>query len=307
MTINTATTPPTINAGPWVDEDRSKSYPLPLVGDFDDRPSVRDLILQHETRISALRSKIQSDPLYDAHKHDDLWLLRYALSHKSMDKAAACAVKFLKYRHDLKLDERDIRDHVPGRDCPVKGVCQFYEALDDNTMVMTHPDPLRGVLIVMHIAGFHQSEIAAIAEEEWPFWYFLEWMFQRLDSVTRKTGRLTKGVRFMDLEGYHHLRQGNKECIHRNAASARETTEFYPQMLATVYVLNAPVWGQVVFSCIKPLLPKKFVQKFVQKFVVFNPRSKKDYQNILKHLAPENIPIQVQAAIAEASSPSSEQ
>ncbi|KAI2503370.1 SEC14 cytosolic factor [Fragilaria crotonensis] len=297
MTTTTSTAPSSIKAGPWVDEDRSKSDPLPLADEFDDRPCVRDLIQQHETRIREIGSKIQSDPCFNPHKHDDLWILRFALSHKSNKKAADCAIQFMHYRHERNLDETDIRENVPGRNCPIPGVRQFYEALDDDDcMLMTQPDPNRGVLMVKRIAGFDQSKIADIANDDWPFWYFLEWMFQRLDSVTRRTGRLTKGIRFMDLYGYHHIRQGNKECIHRNAASARETTEFYPQMLATVFVLNAPVWGQVVFSCLKPLLPRSFVQKIV----VFNPRSKKDYLSILKHLSPENIPIQVKAAIAMA-------
>ena len=302
MTTLTTTTPSSIKAGPWVDEDRSKSDPLPLVDEYDDRPCVRDLIQQHETRIRAIHSKIQSDPCYDPHKHDDLWILRFALSHKSDKKAAACAIQFMHYRRERNLDETDIRHHVPGRDCPVRGVGQFYNSLDDDDcMQFTHPDPDRGVLMVKRIAGFHQSKIAEISDEDWPFWYFLEWMFQRLDHVTRRTGRLTKGIRFMDLQGYHHVRQGNKECIHRNAASARETTEFYPQMLATVFVLNAPVWGQVVFTCLKPLLPRTFVQKIV----VFNPRSKGDYLSILKHLSPENIPIQVKTTIAMATTAAS--
>lgn len=289
----TSTTPSTIQAGPWVDEDRTKSDPLPLADEFDDRPCVRDLIQQHETRIREIGSKIQSDPYYDPSKHDDLWILRFALTHKTNKKAAECAIRFMHYRQERNLDETDIRDQVPGRDCPVKSVRRFFEALDDDALVATHPDPLRGVLVVMHIAGFHQSKISEISEEDWPAGHLLEWMFQIMDSVTRRTGRLTKAIRFVDLQRYHHLRQGNLECIHRNAASARKTNEFYPQMLATIFVLNAPFWGQAAFSTFKSLLPRSFMQNLV----VFNSRSKNDYLSILKHVSTENIPSQVKATV----------
>ncbi|KAI2503354.1 hypothetical protein MHU86_11074 [Fragilaria crotonensis] len=109
----TSTAPSTIKAGPWVDEDCSKSDPLPLADEFDDRPCARDLIQQHETIIREIGSKIQSDPYYDPHKHDDLWVLRFALTHKSNKKAAECAIRFMHYRQEHDLDKCDIREQIP--------------------------------------------------------------------------------------------------------------------------------------------------------------------------------------------------
>jgi hypothetical protein len=49
-------------------------------------------------------------------------------------------------------------------------------------MVFGQPDPDRGVVVYVHLAGIDQTKLATIPDSEWPFWYFLEWMFQSLDA-----------------------------------------------------------------------------------------------------------------------------
>jgi hypothetical protein len=68
-------------------------------------------------------------------------------------------------------------------------------------MVFCHLDPDHGIVMYLTLAGLDQSAMAKISDDDWPFWYFLEWMFQSLDHVTRRTGRLMKGIRFLDLKG----------------------------------------------------------------------------------------------------------
>jgi hypothetical protein len=281
-------TPTLMKAGIWVEEDRSQSDPLPPVNEYDDRPVVRDLITKHSVMITDIRTSLQDDPLYDPIKHDDLWIMRYVLSHKTnVVRATTAAKKFLVYRKERRLDDVDIRDSPPGLDCQNEGVRQFYNCLSDKGMVFSNPDPNRGVVLSILLAGWDQTKIAALSEHHWPFWYFLEWMFQILDSTTRKTGRLTKGIRFMDMKGFS-LRQNNQECLNRNTKNASDCQDHYPQMLASVYVLNTPTWARVAFSVLKPMLPTRFVEKFA----VINPlKNKKDSLELLKHLAEEHLPV----------------
>jgi hypothetical protein len=288
-------------AGSWVDEDRSQSEPLPPVNEHDTRPAVRDLIAQNADTIATIRKTLTEEaPLYDPIKHDDLWILRYVLSHKTAEKAMPAAKQYLVYRHKLGLDEKDIRDCPPGPNCSVEGVRMWYNngCKGVDAMQFSQPDPNRGVFMMIQLASLDQNKIAEITDEDWPFWYFMEWMFQCLDSVTRRTGRLTKGVRFIDLQGYS-TSMNNKECISRNSKNAQECQDHYPQMLASVYVLNAPTWSQMVFRMLKPLLPKRFVEKFV---IINGPMIKKaaktsaaaavikDSTGILKHMSVSHLP-----------------
>jgi CRAL/TRIO domain len=247
-------------AGPWVDKDRSQMDPLPLSNDYDTRPSTRDLIVEHRVAIEDMRQKLKDDPLFDPEKHDDLWLLRYILSHKTSTKAATAAKKFLVYRKVHGWDERDIRKDVPGIDCSVESVRKYFVIHEEHSMIFSHPDPDRGIVMFLTLKGLNQTAMTKIPDEEWPFGYFLEWMFQCLDSATRRTGRLTKGIRFLDLKGYS-LSQNNRECINRNAKNARECQDHYPQMLASIYVVNVVPVLQACYRLLRPLLPKRFTEK----------------------------------------------
>lgn len=277
--------PSTSKAGPWVDEDRSQGEPLPLVSKEDCRPAVRDLIRTHRKMIDDIAKKLRDDPLYDPVKNDDLWILRYVLSHKKVDKSVAAAKKFLLYRKEKDLDARDMRSVEPGVDCGIPGVREFYESLEGpGVLEFSQPDPQRGVFLTFLLGHCDQSKLAKISDQDWPFWYFLEWMFQKLDSVTRRTGRLTQGLRIIDMKGYS-IRQNNKECIDRAAANARVSQDYYPQMLASVFVLNAPTWARVAFQIVKPLLPTRFVSKFA----VVNIKSEKGCMLMLKHMSSESL------------------
>jgi hypothetical protein len=247
-------------AGVWVDDDRSQSEPLPPSSPHDKRPATRDLIQKHHANITKLRKSLSKDPLYDPIKHDSLWLLRFLLSHHTVAEALPAAQNFLQYRHEKKLDDSDLRLHVPSVVNPL--TADFFKCFDaPDAMVYSQPDPDRGVVLYVHLADINQTKLASISDDNWPFWYFLEWMFQMLDSVTRRTGRLTKGIRFVDLERYS-MAQNHRETVNRNAQNARDCQDHYPQMLASVFVVNAPSVFTVCFRIIKPLLPKRFVEKF---------------------------------------------
>lgn len=57
--------------------------PIPPVCPEDDRKAVKDLITEYRAKIDKLRTALEDHPLFDYdNKHDDLWLLRFYLSHK---------------------------------------------------------------------------------------------------------------------------------------------------------------------------------------------------------------------------------
>ena len=93
--------------------DEAVADPIEPVCPEDDRASVKALIEEHGEKIDKIRQGIVDDPLFDAQKHDDLWILRFWLSHKKTKQAIAAAKTCLAFREKWKLDEKDIRDETP--------------------------------------------------------------------------------------------------------------------------------------------------------------------------------------------------
>lgn len=90
--------------------------PIDPVNEFDDRPSVADLIAEHRSYIDRVREQLQDEnPLFSNEKHDELWILRFLMSHKNNVKAASkAAIHTLDFRNEHKLDEKDLRRFVVG-------------------------------------------------------------------------------------------------------------------------------------------------------------------------------------------------
>lgn len=92
-------------ATPLVDVPSAPTHP------GDDRPAVNDLIAAHRSSIDALKDALAAadEPLYRPLKHDDLWLLRFVLSHKKSTKKALKAARHaLEFRKQHRLDEKDM-------------------------------------------------------------------------------------------------------------------------------------------------------------------------------------------------------
>ena len=69
--------------------------------------SVARLLEEHAEAVAALRAQLQHEPLFQAGRHDALWLLRFCLSHHGDVSRAAAAARFtLRWRHEQKLVER---------------------------------------------------------------------------------------------------------------------------------------------------------------------------------------------------------
>ena len=103
-------------------------------------------------------------------------------------------------------------------------------------------------------------EVQTEEEQQLSGAHWLEWTFQMCDEVTRRTGRLTKTTRFVDMKN-SPMRNMSREFMSRDSKSAKETEDFYPQMLASVYICHPPYWMHGVWKIFRPLFPKRFVEK----------------------------------------------
>ena len=186
-------------AGPLAD-------PIPPVDEHDDRPSVKALIDEHHALIGQVESLLAADPLFEAAKHDQLWILRFLLSHKMDAKLALAAAKStLAFRREHRLDEKDIRFHPVCKNHENEAVRKHQEFCADGSIKFVVPDTKRGVVGFLHFAGIDQhSMVKHVDKSVWlpSLCYISEWSFQWVDYVTRTTGRLTKSVRLLDTRGF---------------------------------------------------------------------------------------------------------
>jgi hypothetical protein len=119
------------------------------------------------------------------------------------------------------------------------------------------------------------------------FCYVSEWTFQWLDYITRTTGRLTKSLRLVDMEGFQ-VSRCNKEAMKRDGDAMAVMEDCYPQLLQTMFLCNAPKWMQISFHIVRPIMPRRVLQKM--DFI--NPEKvKRERKRLLKYVSEENLPV----------------
>jgi hypothetical protein len=264
--------------------------PIAPVNDKDDRPSVKELIAQHREHIDEVKTELTDDPLYDPNKHDDLWIVRFLLSHKLRKNLAVKAAKHtLDFRKKYKLDEKDTRHAVPSSKIDIPAMKRYTSHCDDDTFLWVLPDPQRGVVLFMRYAGSDQNALAQnVAEEDWlpVYMYNTEWAHQWLDRITRMTGRLTKNVRFVDLSGmqFSHIKS---EVTRRDSRVMTIMEDCYPQLLQSIYICNAPSWAHIMYKIVKQFMPERVITKFD----IINPKTNEsELQKLIQHVDEEKLP-----------------
>ena len=265
--------------------------PMEPLDDRDKRPVVNDLLEKHQKEIQKLREEIQNDPLYDANKHDELWILRFVLSHKRKHKEALKSMKHtLQYRKEHGLDEKDIRFSRPDaevEDCPEMKA--FLKYAESDTFIWCVPQEQGPVVTYIRYKGCDQHALVANLDESyWPptFRYLAEWAFQWCDYTTRTTGRLTKNTRLIDFTGMK-LTDVSREMGRRDSKAMNMTEDCYPQLLQSIFLCHPPTWIQIIWRFFRPLLPKRMVEKvdFIQP--KFND---KERDRLLAHVPLELLP-----------------
>jgi len=262
--------------------------PISPVDENDKRLSVKDLIIENRDKINKVKSDLAADPLYNPKKHDDLWILRFVLSHKKKGNKTLKAMKnTLMFRKEHKLDEwGDIRGNPPSVDCEsTKQIFQYYqEGVHQNVL----PDAKRGLIFYLQMSGIDgQTMVKNVDESAWlPFFaYFSEFSHQWLDYITRTTGLLTKHLRIIDLKGLA-MSKISMELNRRDGKTMGVMEDCYPQLLQRIYVCRSPRWVQIPWRIARPLLPKRVVEKL--DFI--NPSINKERNRLLEFISEENLP-----------------
>ena len=279
---------------PWMKGiDVAIADPMPLEHKGDERPSVKELIETHRKKIDKVKGELSQDPLYESSKHDDLWILRFVLSHKKTKPSVKAAKYTIKFRKEQNLDEEDFRPFPPigGKTHPRGEALDKYNTYNDpGTLYCGVPDVKRSVIAYFDLKGLNQEELAAnLPESSWlpTYLYLNEWCFQWNDYITRTTGRFTKMIRIADTKGLVLRKIMSGEAWKRDGRTMEIMEDCYPQLLQMVLIANAPVWVQVPWRIIKPFLPKRVVSK--TDFIA-PAKNEKELQILLKYVEKKYLP-----------------
>lgn len=281
--------------------------PIAPICDEDERPAVKDLIAKHRTAIDALAKDLAIDDksknFYDENKHDDLWILRFVLSHKGdVKQALHAAVNTLEFRAEYKLDSVDIRPYPPGPLAKDEYFQRYFACIKDGAFHFDMPHPKRGVIVFLSAEGYNFKKLQHVEFDDRlrAICYMNEWTYQCQDFVTRTTGRLTKSARLIDAKGVGLL-QVNYETIRLEAKAVATLQDYYPQQLESFYVCDPPIWAHIPWKIVRPLLPSRVVHKID---FVAPGKSEKERKRLRVHLQEEHLPVayggqRVQVAQAE--------
>lgn len=210
------------------------------------------------------------------------------MSHKKIPAALEAAKYTLDFRKKHNLDDKDIRALAPHQ-VKMGKIKEYLDCWEDDAMVFTRPHPQRSVICFLKIASMDQHKVVEkLTDDYWLaiFMYCTEWSFQWLDYVTRTTGRLTKSVRFIDMEGIS-MSGFNRECSKRDGRAMGLMEDCYPQLLESLFACNAPTILDAIWKLAKVLLP----QRVVTKFSFMRPKERvHDRERLFKHISEEDLP-----------------
>lgn len=261
------------------------------VDEYDDRPLIKDLLEEKSSDIDTVRNAIQSHHLYEPSRYDDIWILRYVLSHKK-DTAAAirAAVATMEFRKTHKLNEGDLRaqiTHLDGDTSTGGYHVKLNACAEKYACLTTLPDENRGLVMYIFLDKLDMKQIdATMTQEELKLvtTHLNESMYQVLDSITRKTGRLTKLVKLCDMKKMK-IGNMNRAYLQKDAAAAKEVDDYFPQLLGGLLVANPPKWISIIWKFMRPLMPTRITEK-----VDFLPANNETVQKRLsKYVSKQNL------------------
>lgn len=276
----------------------------------DERPFIKDLLAKHKGAISSVQEAILADDdgkaIYEkgdnGQRYDEIWILRYILSHKgSVKSASKAALKTIAFREEKTLNELgDIRYMLKNHGVAktdvqsLPGYDLFEKHCQENAAFLTLPDKDRGFVLYCDVGQIDQHGIAEGMTQEEMLEQILhtnEAVFQILDDVTRRTGRLTKQMKMVDM-GNVSLKKMNRAYLKRDGATSKALEDFYPQLLGTLFVANSPSWLSALWSAFRPFFPKRVLEKidFLPPLSKLKASKGTHLKPVLKYVSEENLP-----------------
>ena len=209
------------------------------------------LFHKHGERVRVLLQALRGDghAVGDSTPYDDIWALRFVLSHPEDADAARAAAETLRWRAEKK---EMLAAAAAGESL------KRFESLERLVVAQYHGETSTGTPLYIIRAGISNTVALTNAhthEEMVEFMmYRKELGFLLCDAMTRKRRKLTKLVTVNDLSHVSLLAGTDKRFTAVLGAASKLSETLYPQLLDRAVLINAPYIFGAIWSIIKGLM-----------------------------------------------------
>ena len=209
------------------------------------------LFHKHGERVRVLLQALRGDghAVGDSTPYDDIWALRFVLSHPEDADAARAAAETLRWRAEKK---EMLAAAAAGESL------KRFESLERLVVAQYHGETSTGAPLYIIRAGISNTVALTNAhthEEMVEFMmYRKELGFLLCDAMTRKTRKLTKLVTVNDLSHVSLLAGTDKRFTAVLGEASKLSETLYPQLLDRAVLINAPYIFGAIWSIIKGLM-----------------------------------------------------
>ena len=224
------------------------------------RQNIDELLTTHANAIVELRTAVQdllpAAPV-DGVAFDDIFLLRYILSFKQVDKATPPCRETLEWRVKNKdilhrLTSTGI-DGIPNASTFLKfqtvgDISTTFQGWTTYVVRTAHSDlpSLMGAMSVQEVSDY--------------LTYSKELQWREVDRLTRATGVLVKNISVIDLNGFSFF-GADRRFFKALGDSSKVSAVVFPQLLGATICVNAPSFIQLLISSFGSLMPKSATDK----------------------------------------------
>ena len=212
------------------------------------------LFEKHGARVRVLLQTLSGDGhvVGDSTPYDDIWALRFVLSHPEDADAARAAAETLRWR----AEKKEMLAAAATGERPKR-----VEVMERLVVAQYHGETSTGAPLYIIRAGI--SNTVALTTEHTHdevvefMMYRKEIGFLLCDAITRKTRKLTKLVTVNDLSHVSLLAGTDKRFTAVLGAASKLSETLYPQLLDRAVLINAPYIFGAIWSIIKGMVSTK--------------------------------------------------
>jgi hypothetical protein len=212
------------------------------------------LFEKHGERVRVLLQALSGDghAVGEGTPYDEIWALRFVLSHPEDAEAARNAAETLRWRAENK-------DMLAAA---ARGErLKRFESIEPLVVAQYHGETSTGAPLYIIRAGISNTMALTNTHTHEQMVEFMmyrkELGFLLCDAITRKTNKLTKLVTVNDLSHVSLLAGTDKRFTAVLGAASKLSETLYPQLLDRAVLINAPYIFGAIWSIIKGLMSAK--------------------------------------------------
>lgn len=243
-------------AGAVLPARAAATTPSPAGAAASAQRSVDVLLSTHASSISLLRARVATEYGFVPGEHDEIFVLRFLLSHGSVEAAETPLKRTIAWRRARAAELARARAEQPTPRHAAMAELLLIELLEPRT---ARDEP---ILLVRVGRSDVRTLMDRWSEDEVADYltYFKEAAFAACDRATRATRRLVKLVTVIDME-HALLSTHDPRFLAALHKSSRDGTAHYPQLLELTMPIHTPPFVDLLWYLGKNFVPERTLAK----------------------------------------------